>query len=141
MAGRRTALIVANDVYEHAGLRSLRSPGADATALADVLRDRRISDFDVQVVHNETTHVVLRHVEDLFADSRRDDVLLLHFSCHGLKGESGELHFAMRDTRPDRLRSTAVAADYVQRCMAANRSRGIVLTSAAIDPSDQPLTR
>ncbi|MEO6082434.1 MAG: caspase family protein [Umezawaea sp.] len=127
MAGRRTALIVANDVYEHAGLRSLRSPGADATALADVLRDRRISDFDVRIVHNETTPVVLRHVEDLFADSRPDDVLLLHFSCHGLKGESGELHFAMRDTRPDRLRSTAVSADYVQRCMAASRSRSIVL--------------
>lgn len=127
MAGRRTALIVANDVYDNAGLRSLRSPGADATALAEVLRDRRISDFDVDVVHNETTHVVLRHVEDLFADSRPDDVLLLHFSCHGLKSESGELHFAMRDTRPDRLRSTAVAADYVQRCMAASRSRSIVL--------------
>jgi caspase domain-containing protein len=127
VAGRRTALIVANDVYENAGLGTLRSPGADATALAEVLSDRRISDFDVQVVHNETTHVVLRHIEDLFADSRPDDVLLLHFSCHGLKGESGELHFAMRDTRPDRLRSTAVSADYVQRCMAASRSRSIVL--------------
>jgi caspase domain-containing protein len=127
VAGRRIALIIANDVYEHDGLSALRSPAADAAALAEVLSDRRISDFDVQVVHNETANVVQRRIEDLFADSARDDVLLLHFSCHGLKGESGELHFAMRDTRPDRLRSTAVSADYVQRCMKASRSRSIVL--------------
>ena len=127
MSGRRTALIIANDVYEHAGLRALRSPSADAAALAEVLSDRRISDFDVHVVRDETAHAVLGRIEDLFSDARPDDVLLLHFSCHGLKSESGELHFAMRDTRPDRLRSTAVSADYVQRCMATSRSRSIVL--------------
>jgi uncharacterized caspase-like protein len=127
VAGRRIALIIANDVYEHDGLSALRSPAADAAALAEVLSDRRISDFDVQVVHNETANVVQRRIEDLFADSRPDDVLLLHFSCHGLKSASGELHFAMRDTRPDRLRSTSVSADYVQRCLKASRSRRIVL--------------
>jgi hypothetical protein len=127
MAGRRTALIVANDEYEHEGLKHLRSPGADASALADVLENRQISDFDVHVVHNESAHVVQGRIEDLFLDSRPDDVVLLHFSCHGLKSESGELYFATRNTRPDRLRSTAVSADYVQRCMRASRSRSVVL--------------
>ena len=54
-------------------------------------------------------------------------MLLLHFSCHGLKSESGELFFAARNTRPNRLGSTAVSADFVQRCMRASRSRSIVL--------------
>ena len=127
MNGQRKALIVANDQYDHEGLRHLVSPAADAEALAGVLGDEKIGQFDVRVVRNEPAHVIQGQIEDLFSDSRRDDVLLLHFSCHGLKSESGELFFAARDTRPNRLASTAIPADFVQRCMRASRSRSIVL--------------
>ena len=63
----------------------------------------------------------------MFSESRPDDVLLLHFSGHGLKSESGELFFAASNTRPNRLRATAVSADFVQRCMQDSRSRSVVL--------------
>ena len=127
MAGRRMALIVANDEYEHEGLKHLLAPGADADALAAVLGDTRIGDFAVRVVRNEPAHIIQGWIEDLFAEARANDVLVLHFSCHGLKGESGELFFAARDTRPNRLASTATSADFVQRCMRASRSRSILL--------------
>ncbi|WP_370971603.1 caspase family protein [Amycolatopsis sp. cg9] len=127
MAGRRRALIVANGEYDNAGLQRLGSPAADADALAGVLADRTISDFDVRVVRNETAHVVQAEIEDLCAEGRPDDVLLLHFSCHGLKDDSGGLYFAARNTRPDRLRSTAVPAQFVQQCIRQSRSRSIVL--------------
>lgn len=127
MTGERRALIIANGEYDNPGLSALRSPAADAEALAEVLGDRAISDFDVQVVRDETAHVIAGRVEDLFADSAPDDVLLVHFSCHGLKSESGELFFAARNTRPERLASTAVPADFVQRCLRMSRSRSIVL--------------
>ena len=45
----------------------------------------KIGDFDVHVVRNEPSYVIQGQVEDLFSDSRPDDVLLLHFSCHGVK--------------------------------------------------------
>jgi hypothetical protein len=125
--GQRRALIVANDQYEHEGLGHLLSPRADADALGRVLGDPQIGGFDVRVVRNEPAHVIGTYIEDLFSDSRPDDVLLLHFSCHGLKSESGELFFAARNTRPNRLGSTAVSADFVQRCMRASRSRSVVL--------------
>ncbi|WP_410659794.1 caspase, EACC1-associated type [Amycolatopsis sp. lyj-112] len=127
MTGERRALIIANGEYDNPGLSALRSPAADAEALAAVLADRNISEFDVQVVRDETAHVIASRVEDLFADSASDDVLLVHFSCHGLKSESGELFFAARNTRPERLASSAVPADFVQRCMRMSRSRSIVL--------------
>ncbi|RSN65145.1 caspase [Amycolatopsis sp. WAC 04182] len=127
MTGERRALIIANGEYDNPGLSALRSPAADAEALAEVLADRDISEFAVQVVRDETAHVIAGRVEDLFADSAPDDVLLVHFSCHGLKSESGELFFAARNTRPERLASTAVPADFVQRCMRMSRSRSIVL--------------
>lgn len=127
MDGQRLALIVASDEYEHEGLRRLLAPAADADALAGVLGDPRIGGFDVQVVHNEPAHVIQSRIEDLFSDRRPDDLLLLHFSCHGLKSESGELFFAARNTRPDRLGSTAVSAEFVQRCLRTSRSRSVVV--------------
>src|SRR5215831_5035590 len=120
-------MIVAVDEYDQEALRNLLAPAADAEALGRVLGDRQIGDFAVQVVRNEPAHVIQAQIEVLFSESRPDDVLLLHFSGHGLKSESGELFFAASNTRPNRLGSTAVAADFVQRCMRASRSRSVVL--------------
>jgi hypothetical protein len=127
MSGARRALLVANDLYEHEGLRQLHAPAADVQALSRVLGDPAIGDFEVSVLRNEPAYVIQGQIEDLFADSRPDDLLLLHFSCHGLKSESGELFFAASNTRPNRLGSTAVSADFVQRTMRGSRSRSIVL--------------
>lgn len=127
MRGQRKALIVANDEYEQEGLQHLLAPAVDAVALASVLGDPQIGDFAVQVVYNEPTHVVEARIEDFLTESHPEDVLLLHFSCHGLKSESGELFLAARNTRPNRLGSTAIAADFVDRCLRASRSRCIVL--------------
>jgi hypothetical protein len=127
VSGQRKALIVANGEYEQEALRDLAAPAADAEALGRVLGDEQIGDFTVQVVRNQPAHVISAQIEELFSESRRDDVLLLHFSGHGLKSESGELFFAASNTRPNRLGSTAVSADFVQRCMQASRSRSIVL--------------
>ena len=127
MSGQRKALIVANDEYEQEALGNLRAPAADAEALGQVLGDRQIGGFAVQVVRNEASHLIQAQIEELFSESRSDDVILLHFSGHGLKSESGELFFAASNTRPNRLGSTAVSADFVQRCMRASRSRSVVL--------------
>jgi tetratricopeptide (TPR) repeat protein len=127
VSGQRKALIVAVDEYDQEALRNLLAPAADAEALGRVLGDRQIGEFTVQVVRNEPAHVIEGHIEELFSESRSDDVLLVHFSGHGLKSESGELFFAASNTRPNRLGSTAVSADFVQRCMRASRSRSVVL--------------
>jgi enoyl-CoA hydratase/carnithine racemase len=120
-------LIVANKEHEQEALSNLLAPGADAEALGRVLGDAQIGDFSVQVVRNKPSYVIEARIEDLFSESRPDDLLLLHFSGHGLKSESGELFFAASNTKPNRLGSTAVAAGFVQRCMRDSRSRSVVL--------------
>jgi hypothetical protein len=127
MTGQRRALIVAGDEYDNPGLTRLLAPAADAEALRRVLGDPQIGDFGVEVVRNAQAYAIQDRVEALFSAARLDDVLLLHFSCHGLKSESGELFFAARNTVPTRLRSTAVSADFVQHCMRDSRSRTIVV--------------
>ncbi|WP_432154110.1 caspase family protein [Streptomyces tricolor] len=127
MTTTRHALIIANDHYVGEGLKKLRAPVPDATALAEVLRDPQIGDFEVQVVHNASADVMRRRIQGFFTDRRRDDTLVLHFSCHGLKSESGELYFAASDTEPRLLDATAVPAQFVRGCMSRTRAGRSVL--------------
>jgi uncharacterized caspase-like protein len=79
------------------------------------------------VSRNEPEHVVRRKIAAFFSGRRRDDLLLLHISSHGLKDDSGRLYFAAADTEVDHLDATAVWAEFVNRQMTNSRSRRIVL--------------
>ncbi|MGW1801594.1 Hsp70 family protein, partial [Streptomyces sp. NPDC001984] len=69
----------------------------------------------------------MRALESFFTKAARDDLLLLHLSLHGWKDTRGRLHFIMRDTELDYLRSTAVPAEVLGDWMGASRSRRIVV--------------
>ncbi|MEV2212005.1 caspase family protein [Streptomyces sp. NPDC050997] len=127
MTESRHALIIANDRYDDQGLKKLRAPAQDATALAEVLHNPEIGDFDVDVARNEPAHVMRRRIQGFFNDRRRDDIVVLHFSCHGIKSESGELYFAASDTDPRLLDATAVPAQFVRQCMSRTRAGSAVL--------------
>src|SRR5512147_442809 len=86
-AEQRRALIVASDTYEDARLRQLRAPAHDAEELARVLADPSIGGFAVEVLRNEREYVLRRAVGGFFANADREDVLLLHLACHGIKDE------------------------------------------------------
>jgi Caspase domain len=127
MAGTRSALIVANDQYDDPGLRRLRAPGQDAQALARVLGDPAIGGFEVRTVTNEPEHRLRREIGTFFANRRRDDLLLAHFSCHGVKDDEGQLFFATANTELGSLDTTAVSAEFVNRQMTRSQSRRVVL--------------
>jgi caspase domain-containing protein len=124
---RREALIVAADAYEDPKLRALRAPARDAQELARVLGDPEVGDFRVSVSLNEPDHVVRRKLSEFFRDRGRDDLLLLHVSCHGLKDEDGTLYFASSNTTVEHLEATAIPSEFVNRQMTKSRSRRIVL--------------
>ena len=124
---RREALIVAADTYEDPKLRALRAPARDAEELARVLGDPEVGDFQVSVSLNEPDHVVRRKLSEFFRDRGRDDLLLLHVSCHGLKDEDGTLYFASSNTTVEHLEATAIPSEFVNRQMTKSRSRRIVL--------------
>ena len=127
LPGRRKALIVANSFYEDPGLSTLRSPGADARELAAVLRDARVAGFEVEQVVDQPEATVRRRIAEFFADRDRDDLLLLHISCHGLKDMRGRLFLAARDTELRSLSATAVPTSFVADQMNETASRQVVL--------------
>ncbi|MFC9509475.1 caspase domain-containing protein [Streptomyces sp. NPDC057002] len=123
----RSALIIASDTFEDPAFRALRAPAQDAAELARVLGDDQVGGFAVQTSANEPMHLVLERIEGFFADRSPSDLLVLYFTGHGVKDESGELHFVCRTTKLNRLASTAVSAAFVNRCMDRCRARSIVL--------------
>ena len=61
------------------------------------------------------------------ADIKRGDLLLIYFSCHGIKDVNGQLYFAMVDTRLNQLDSTAISANFVNDMMSRSPSDQQVL--------------
>lgn len=127
MSGRRLALVVATDRYDDTTLRALSAPAADAEALAEVLGDPDLGGFEVDVLSNPTSWTAAEHVEALLCERHPSDLVLLHFSCHGLKDESGELFLAASNTRPNLLASTALDAALVNRLIRRSRAHRVVL--------------
>ena len=127
MVEKKCALIIANSEFEDPLLRQLIAPAQDAEALAQVLRDPAICGFEVDTILNESRHRVEEEIEAFFLDRARDDLLLLYFSGHGVTDEDGLLYYAARNTHHKRLRSTAVAANFVNDSMTRCRSRRQVL--------------
>ncbi len=125
--GARRALVVSCDRYEDSKLRTLPATSADADAMARALGNPEIGGFEVDVSKNEEERLVRRRLTAFFRDRRRDDLLVLHLSCHGLKDDEGNLHFATTDTEVDDLDATSIASEFVNRQMARSLSRRIVL--------------
>jgi hypothetical protein len=127
MTEKRVALIIASYQYEDEGLRQLVAPAQDAEALARVLAEPTIGGFEVRTCLNESSHKVRQEIEAFLVDRKRGDLLLLYFSGHGIKDRAGQLYFATIDTQRNLLRSSTVAASFVNEVMRDSRSRRQVL--------------
>lgn len=128
VAPGRYALIVAVSQYQDAKLRKLRAPAADARDLASVLDDPEIGGFDVEVALDEDEAPLRRRIARFFVNRRPDDLLLVHFSCHGVKDERGDLYLAAADTEVgDMLGATGVSSAWLSEQIGRSRSRRVVL--------------
>jgi uncharacterized caspase-like protein len=127
VAGKRSALIVATSEYEDSRLPRLSGPTENAAALEAVLGDTAIGGFDVQVALNSPVYMVRQTLETFFANRARDDLLVVHFSGHGIKDDDGQLYLTGIDTQLDRLLSTGIDAAWLNRLMRRSRSEAIVL--------------
>jgi Caspase domain len=123
----RHALVVATAGYSDPKLQQLRAPGADAERLAAVLRDPQKGDFEVEVLLDESHATVTRRIASFFRDRRPQDLLLLHFSCHGVKDDRGELYLAAADTEIDLLSATGISAAWLNEQISRTRARRTVL--------------
>jgi uncharacterized caspase-like protein len=118
-------VLVANSTFpaDAYNLPDLEGPRNDPALLRDALCDPDVGVFapdNVRLVTERTMSEVLAEAEDLLVSATRRDTLLVYYSGHGLLDQSGELFLCTRDTRADRLRSTAVKASDLRGMMDAS---------------------
>jgi len=123
----KVALLIGVSQYG-AGFNQLPAAANDVAAMQRVWQHPDMGDFDeVIVLIDPGPQEMGIAIENLFGDRNRDDLLLLYFSGHGVKDESGTLYLATRATRKNErgglIRSTAIAARFVQEIMSDSRAK------------------
>ncbi|QLE43716.1 ABC transporter substrate-binding protein [Nostoc sp. C052] len=122
----KVALLIAVSEYEP-GLTPLPSTIKDIEAMQRVLGDPEIGGFEVKSLLNPDNLEMQTAIENLFLDRQRDDIVLLYFSGHGIKYDSGKLYFATKITRRNEkgelFKASTVSADFVHDIINDSRSR------------------
>ena len=123
----KVALLVGVSQYGP-GFNQLPAAAKDVEAMQRVLLHPDMGDFEqVQSLIDPDPQEMGTAIEKLYGEGRRDDLLVLFFSGHGIKDESGNLYLATRATRKNErgglIRSTAIAARFVQEIMSDSRAR------------------
>lgn len=127
MSEKRFALLIGSYQYEDSNFKELRAPANDVKALEKVLSDPKIGDFEVKISLNEKFHIVLKLINIFFQDRKKDDLLLLYFSGHGLKEIGGKFYLVATDTELKLLPSTGISASYINDLMRNSNSRSQVI--------------
>jgi branched-chain amino acid transport system substrate-binding protein len=127
LSDTRAALLVGCSSYEDPAFLPLEPPVQDINMLTRVLINQEIGDFTVNTLLHRPSGVVREQIEGFFANRKPNDLLLLYFSCHGVRDSSGQLHFVAANTKKERLGATGISARWVKEQMDQSRSQRIVL--------------
>ncbi len=119
----RIALIIANGNFDDPKLSRLHTPTRDAEALAEVLGDPDIGNFDVTLLVDQPESAVRRAVARFYAHRTRGDLLLLYYSGHGIRDAHGDLYLATQDTEMDIAGGSSLSASFVREQIDKSHSR------------------
>jgi uncharacterized caspase-like protein len=96
----KIALLIGISEYER--LTPLPSAAKDVDALKHVLQNPEIGGFapsEITTLLNPQKHEIEAAIYSLFANRRKDDLVLFYFSGHGITSERGEFYLSTRSTR------------------------------------------
>ncbi|NEO93257.1 MAG: CHAT domain-containing protein [Moorea sp. SIO3G5] len=125
--GVKRALLIGVSKYGK-GLEPLPGATKDLKEIKRILRSPQLGNFvDVKALSNPNRQEMAEAIEELFASSTKDDLVLLFFSGHGVKDSSNQLYLANRITRKNSqgelVRTTAVSAKAIHDIMNGSRSK------------------
>ena len=120
----KVALLIGVSEFADATLAPLPVALRDINAMYTALEDQEIGAFDaVTRLENPARQPMEEAIDALFRDRQKDDLVLLYFSGHGIKDDTGKFSLATRTTEKHRLRTTADAASFVHEVMSSSKSR------------------
>ncbi|AOY80269.1 CHAT domain-containing protein [Moorena producens JHB] len=125
--GVKRALLIGVSKYGK-GLKPLPGATKDLKAIKGILDSPQLGNFvDAKALSNPDRQEMEEAIEELFASSTKDDLVLLFFSGHGVKDSSNQLYLTTRITRKNSqgelVRTTAVSARAIHNIMNGSRSK------------------
>lgn len=129
----KIALLIGVSQYDSGDLKPLPAAAKDIAAIAAVLQNSNLGDFDrVDVLPDPDLGQLQDAINILFDDCQTDDLVLLYFSGHGITDESGNFYFTNRTTRKNsqgRLhKGSATPASFVHDLMEdCNSDRQVII--------------
>ena len=120
------ALLIGVGDYESSEFQNLAAAIPDVRAIEKVLIDPAIADFaqtDMMVLLNPEPQQMREAIERLFTDRKKDDLVLLYFSGHGVVDDFGRFHLTTARTDKRFLNSTAIPATFVHGLMEWSKSQ------------------
>ncbi|MEO0536487.1 MAG: tetratricopeptide repeat protein, partial [Cyanobacteria bacterium P01_A01_bin.123] len=121
----KAALLIAVAEYR-ADFESLAAAENDLWAVQRVLQLPEAGGFAADAVKtliNPGPQKMREELEGLFANRRKDDLLVLYFSGHGVTDDRGNFYLASTATQRDRIKTTAVSARLILELMEDSRSK------------------
>ena len=121
------ALLIACGNYRNSEFPILRSPVKDVEKMKAVLEDSSRGEFSsVEISIDPDRQSISEQIDELFSGRKKDDLLLLYFSGHGIKDERGKLYLASCDAEKNDhgglTKSRVVSATFVHDLMSGSRS-------------------
>ncbi len=123
------ALLVGTRNYTDNHWVELAAAAADVRELRALLCSPEGGNFDrknVTVLLNKPFAEVQDAIVKFFADARKDDLLLLYFSCHGVAADNG-LYLVMNDTPSTRPSGRAIWSAFIKEWMIQSGSKRQIL--------------
>ncbi|MGK7897042.1 MAG: caspase domain-containing protein [Xenococcus sp. (in: cyanobacteria)] len=110
---KKVALLIGVSEYGE-GILSLSAPLNDIAAMKRVLKNSNMGGFDeVEILPNPDPTAMRLKIQQIFANCRKDDLVLLFFSGHGITDDNNRLYLATKGTSKDFYKATSVAASFV----------------------------
>ena len=129
----RIALLIGISEYQP-GLNQLAGAVKDVEAMRRVLQHPEMGDFaesEIIVMPNPQRQDMENAIEKLFDNRKRDDLVLLYFSGHGITDDSGKLYLTNSQTRKydngNLVKTTATPASLIHEFMENSRSQRQVI--------------
>ncbi|WP_445635710.1 GUN4 domain protein [Nostoc sp. DSM 114161] len=109
----KIALLIGVSEYGE-GIPPLSSALNDVEAMQRVLQNPNLGGFEqVEKLLNPDAIAMRIAIYNLFKEARKDDLVLLFFSGHGITNDEGHLYLATKITAKDNFLATAVDANYI----------------------------
>lgn len=127
----RYAVVIGTGHYEDPDTHDIPFACTDAKKFAELLRSRRVGQFpelNVTLIVDGDSTLVRRKLEEAFAGAARDDLVVVYFSCHGIRDADGELYLLTQDSLPRLYPQTStIPISLIKTLMKKARSQRQVL--------------